>query len=48
MIETDKELLEKLEGLVREKMMNNEIDPDAEDLEADEFEIKDFDEGDDL
>ena len=48
LIETDKELLEKLEGLVREKMMNNEIDPDAEDLEADEFEIKDFDEGDDL
>ena len=48
LIETDKELLEKLESLVREKMMNNEIDADAEDLEADEFEIKDFDEGDDL
>ncbi|MBP3605603.1 MAG: recombinase RecA [Clostridia bacterium] len=48
LIETDKELLEKLEGLVREKMQNTEIDPDAEDLDADEFEIKDFDEGDDL
>ena len=41
-------LLEKLEGLVREKMQNTEIDPDAENLDADEFEIKDFDEGDDL
>ncbi len=48
LIETDKELLEKLEGLVREKMQNTEIDPDAENIEADEFEIKDFDEGDDL
>ena len=48
LIETDKELLEKLEGLVREKMQNTEIDPDAEDLDADAFEIKDFDEGDDL
>ena len=48
LIETDKELLEKLEGLVREKMQNTEIDPDAENLDADEFEIKDFDEGDDL
>ncbi len=48
LIETDKELLEKLEGLVREKMQNTEIDPDADNLDADEFEIKDFDEGDDL
>jgi recombination protein RecA len=48
LIETDKELLEKLESLVREKMQNTEIDPDAEDIEADEFDIKDFDGGDDL
>ena len=33
---------------MREKMQNTEIDPDAENLDADEFEIKDFDEGDDL
>jgi hypothetical protein len=29
-------------------MQNTEIDPDAEDIEADEFDIKDFDGGDDL
>ena len=44
----DKELLDKLEALVREKMQNSEIDPDADPADADEFEIKDFDEGDDL
>ena len=48
LIESDKELLEKLETLVREKAQSSEIDPDAESAEADEFEIKDFDEGDDL
>jgi recombination protein RecA len=48
LIETDKELLDKLESLVREKMQNNEIDPDAAAEDADEFDIKDFDEGDDL
>ena len=48
LIETDKELLDKLESLVREKMQNSEIDPDAAAEDADEFDIKDFDEGDDL
>ena len=48
LIETDKELLDKLESLVREKMQNSEIDPDATAEDADEFDIKDFDEGDDL
>ncbi len=47
LIETDKELLEKLETLVREKAQNAEMDPDAE-SEANEFEIQDFDEGEDL
>ncbi len=48
LIETDKELLEKLEGLVREKAQNADADPDAGLAEANEFEIQDFDEGDDL
>ena len=48
LIETDKELLDKLEALVREKAQNADMDPDAESGEANEFEIADFDEGDDL
>ncbi len=48
LIETDKELLDKLEALVREKAQNADMDPDAESAEANEFEIQDFDEGDDL
>lgn len=40
-VESDKELMAKIEGLVREKMANR--DPDDEDMFDDEFDIKDFD-----
>ena len=45
LIESDKELMDKLEGLVREKVKSQPIDEDTLDLD-DDFEIKDFDEGD--
>jgi recombination protein RecA len=45
LIESDKELMDKLEALVREKVKNTPIDEDAM-LSDDDFEIKDFDEGD--
>ena len=48
LIESDKELLDKLEALVREKAQNADADPDATSADQDEFDIKDFDEGDDL
>lgn len=40
-VESDKELMAKIEGLVREKMANR--DPADEDMFDDEFDIKDFD-----
>ena len=43
-IESDKEFMDKLEGLVREKVKAGALDDDAATLEDDEFEIKDFDE----
>jgi recombination protein RecA len=43
-IESDKELMDKLEGLVRDKVKNQPLDEDT--LSDDDFEIKDFDEGD--
>ena len=46
LIESDKELMDKLETLVREKVQSGEIDEDAALSEDDDFEIKDFDEGD--
>ena len=46
LIESDKELLERLEVLVRDKM--NSSDTVEEEISDDEFDIKDFDEGDDL
>ena len=45
LIESDKELMDKLEGLVREKVQNMGDDEQAA-LSDDDFEIKDFDEGD--
>ena len=46
LIESDKELMEKLEMLVREKVAAGEIDEDAAIGESDEFEIGDFEEND--
>ena len=46
LIESDKELMEKLETLVREKVAAGEIDEDAAIGESDEFEIGDFEEND--
>ena len=42
-IESDKEFMDKLEALVREKVQSGEVDEDAV-IGDDEFEIKDFDE----
>ena len=44
LIESDKELMDKLEGLVREKVQNMGTDADAALVDEDDFEIKDFDE----
>ena len=44
LIESDKELMDKLEGLVREKVKTQPLDEDML-ASDDEFEIKDFDEG---
>ncbi len=44
LIESDKELMDKLEGLVREKVKNMGTDADAALVDEDDFEIKDFDE----
>ena len=44
LIESDKELMDKLEALVREKVKNGAIDDDAALTDDDDFEIKDFDE----
>ena len=44
LIESDKELMDKLETLVREKVKNMDTDADAALSEDDDFEIKDFDE----
>ena len=46
LIESDKELMDKLETLVREKVKNGARDDDAVLSDDDDFEIKDFDEGD--
>ena len=46
LIESDKELMDKLEALVREKVQNGAMDEDGALSEDDDFEIKDFDEGD--
>ena len=45
LIESDKELMDKLEALVREKVQNMGDDEQSA-LSDDDFEIKDFDEGD--
>ena len=45
-IESDKEFMDKLEKLVRDKVSAGEMDEDAAIADDDEFEIKDFDEGD--
>ncbi len=45
LIESDKELMDKLEALVREKVQSGEASDEAA-LDDDDFEIKDFDEGD--
>ena len=42
-IESDKELMDKLEGLVREKVQNISADGQAATLSDDDFELKDFD-----
>jgi recombination protein RecA len=44
LIESDKELMDKLEGLVREKVQNMDADDEAVSVSDDDFEIKDFDE----
>ncbi len=44
LIESDKELMNKLEGLVREKVSSGEANTEAVIGDDDEFEIKDFDE----
>ena len=44
LIESDKELMDKLETLVREKVKNMDPDEDASLSDDDDFEIKDFDE----
>ena len=46
LIESDKELMDKLEALVREKVQNGAMDEEAALSEDDDFEIKDFDEAD--
>ena len=46
LIESDKELMDKLEALVREKVQNGAMDEDGALSEDDDFEIKDFDEAD--
>ena len=46
LIESDKELMDKLEALVREKVQSGAMDEDAALSEDDDFEIKDFDEAD--
>ena len=46
LIESDKELMDKLETLVREKVQSGAMDEDAALSEEDDFEIKDFDEAD--
>ena len=43
LIESDKELMEKLEALVREKVMSLGNDDDSDSMTDDDFEIKDFD-----
>jgi len=43
LIESDKELMDKLEGLVREKVKNMDAEGEAA-LDDDDFDIKDFDE----
>ena len=43
-IESDKELMDKLEGLVREKVQNMSADDEGTTLSDDDFELKDFDE----
>ena len=43
LIESDKELMDKLEGLVREKVMSLGNDGEANTMTDDDFEIKDFD-----
>ena len=43
-IESDKELMDKLEGLVREKVQNMSADDEGATLSDDDFELKDFDE----
>ena len=43
LIESDKELMDKLEGLVREKVMSLGNDAEANTMTDDDFEIKDFD-----
>ena len=45
-IESDKEFMDKLESLVREKMQSGALDEDAALGEDDDFEIKDFEEED--
>ncbi len=45
-IESDKEFMDKLEKLVRDKVSSGELDEDGAIADEDEFEIKDFDEGD--
>ena len=46
LIESDKELMDKLEAIVREKVQSGAMDEEAALSEDDDFEIKDFDEGD--
>ena len=43
LIESDKELMDKLEGIVKEKVQNSDFDADAQ-LSDEDFEIADFDE----
>ena len=45
LIESDSALMDKLEALVREKVLSGESGDDAALEEDDEFEIKDFDDG---
>ena len=47
LIDSDKELMDKLEGLVRERVCNMDSEEETA-LGDDDFEIKDFDEGDEL
>ena len=43
LIESDSELMDKLEALVREKVKSGDVDEDAAIGESDEFELEDFD-----